>query len=607
MASHSRHAHEQQAPAVSAADTMEQRRIKNHPYLRWDSYKDSGVSYLSWRNTILQTNLYDEVTEDDIFHDWLLEINKAQKAGMVTAEEAKALINERLAPSAKLQLLLLEIKYNHLFSESYGDKLFLKTEPILRGTASRSTAYFILDLSSEKILYIPDTTKATLDNLSAERFFDELAGLNPETIIPREIATSIWEYVIQNVHGYETNQKKFATEVKAYKSCNAYWDSELDVNFEQPNLLLLPIPVKGVALNEDSYVKLVRFTQHLNPTKPVNPNLMGSAWIAYCTVYNDNLLATSSAAERKVAEAAETMVKSDRVRRWWVAVEASMRDRVKHYISNFLAKHPNHPMNTPIQQQSHLDHEMKKSKHWIDTMIIVDLKTMCVPLCKAMQFTGFHDYVNLDMQLVIINPDSRGGLDRRQLVDHYWKVAKGMNRDGRLWAWGGDEAGLKVAKAHWAKKLKDIKAKQPRVVRIKKPTPAEQKQGEIDALNKAITDKDARYHKLEAESRFKDERITSLEDALDNMRLRIPQDALDEHDKIEIERSINKGHRIKELEDQVRTMRSRHRFLVEHNEELSERNMALQRATLDEDVGSDVEMFDPVEADFLDMAAEAEG
>lgn len=95
MASQSGQENMQQAPQASPAGIKQaQRMLKNFPVLDWESYKDGGVSYSNWRNAVLQSIAYDDMSEEEIVHDWMIELNNAYKAGLITVMEATALAHQ---------------------------------------------------------------------------------------------------------------------------------------------------------------------------------------------------------------------------------------------------------------------------------------------------------------------------------------------------------------------------------------------------------------------------------------------------------------------------------------------------------------------------------
>ncbi len=79
----------------------------------------------------------------------------------------------------------------------------------------------------------------------------------------------------------------------------------------RPNLVILPIVVKDEAFNEDTYVKLARTTQYFNPLKPVNAELIESAWNAcfIVVINNYNLqVPTSTTAADKIVGRLQSMI-----------------------------------------------------------------------------------------------------------------------------------------------------------------------------------------------------------------------------------------------------------------------------------------------------------
>ena len=102
MTSQSGHENVQQAPQATPAGIMQpQRMLKNFPILNWESYKEDGVSYSNWRNVVLRSNAYDEVSEEEIVHDWRIELNNAYKAGLITVMGATALAHQVSTASLK--------------------------------------------------------------------------------------------------------------------------------------------------------------------------------------------------------------------------------------------------------------------------------------------------------------------------------------------------------------------------------------------------------------------------------------------------------------------------------------------------------------------------
>ena len=98
-----------------------------------------------------------------------------------------------------------------------------------------------------------------------------------------------------------------------------------------------------------------------------------------------------------------------------------------------------------------------RGKHWIDMMIIVSPKVVCVPLCRADHLLSYADYVNFDHQMSTMNPDRAEYLSKRANVDYHWKIAKGF--DLQTYVWAGDEDGLKTVQLYWRQKEEDRKHK----------------------------------------------------------------------------------------------------------------------------------------------------
>ncbi|KAI9697589.1 MAG: hypothetical protein M1836_004539 [Candelina mexicana] len=595
-------------PMPTAKNKAIERRVKHSPVIDWSTYKTGGVTYTKWRGLVVDLNVYDDLTDDDVDYDWSVEIDEAQKAGHITAEEATALDHERHAPSSDLQIWVMQLKFNHLFSESYADKIFPETAPIPRGTAEYYTSYFVLELSSKQILYIPDILKVMLDDLSPEKFFDTLAGLNSEAI-PREMATGVWEYAIESIHkNGEYLKKSPIKRMVAYGPSDVYWKSELSYAYVKPDLLILPVPVKDQALNENAYVKLVRFTQYLNPNKLVDPKLMESAWIAYRTVHTENF-PPATAYEQGLTANAESLLLSNRIRRWWIAVERSQLARLEYEMVKFI---PHDRLDDPRVGQAWIDSELSRPKFFLDLMIIVAQKTICIPLCKAMQFYSFPDYINFDKQLPIINAHRNKELAKRTSVDYLWKVASGYPLQAYLWA--TDEAGKKMADNHWAEKEEEFKQKllsealkEPQERKLSRYQQMDQ---EIKTLKRSLIEKDGLCSRLEQDDKFKNEHIDYLEQALDDKRLQSPPQILGARDTSDTNSFVmGSGRRIELLEDRVRLLLRRQRGLVKYNEQLAQRIIVLEKSMLDSDTydssdeseNSDVVGADAAEAYSMEM------